>query len=93
MFNFKINNWRSLASASETYIEMLKTTPKEKDLNYSKLIVDWACTSIEAYLKTLKYHLFNSRMYIAKIFDIIAQNVQFDADDDILKVFDNKFQN
>jgi tetratricopeptide (TPR) repeat protein len=80
------SNWKALAEASETFIELsLKPSEEEeKDdtngkhpfSNHSHIdhkTLDWVCTAVYAYMKTINHHLFNSRIYIAKLMDILSR--------------------
>jgi len=85
--NTSHKNWRSLAIASETFAEMAVSKEKE----HSE-IIDWTCSSIEAYVYTLKHHLFNSRMYIVKILDLVSRHAKYDANSELHVAFQSAFQ-
>lgn len=56
-------------------------------------IIDWTCTAVEAYMKTLKHHLFNSRFYIVKVLDLISKNSKYIQDNQLQIIFERSFQN
>jgi len=68
-------NWRSLALAGEKFALMAEK--KEKSPSE---IIDWVCTAVEGYLKSLKQNLFNSRLYIVKILDLVSTYAKYDTD-------------
>ena len=80
-------NWRSLAFSAEQFIQMAE----EKNRSDSEKL-DWVCTSIEGYLKSLKYNLFNSRLYIIKILDLISTYAKIDNEKRIQKSFGEEFK-
>jgi hypothetical protein len=73
--------------ASEMFADM---AVKKKASNAE--IIDWTCSAVESYVYTLKHHLFNSRMYIVKILDLVSKNAQYDEQSDIAVAFNNAFK-
>lgn len=55
-------------------------------------LTDWICTSIQAYLKTLTHHLFYSRIYIAKLLDVISRCSQLAPKNEIVDTFKKWFE-
>lgn len=80
-------NWRSLAMASEKFADM--AVEKNKPATE---IIDWTSSAVEGYVKTLKHHLFDSRMYIIKILDLVTKNAKYDKGDELAKAFGECFQ-
>lgn len=74
------NNWKSLAESCETFIEQsFHSSNKDQDdiemeiEDSDSCRADWIRTSVFAYMKAMNHHLFNSRIYIAKLLDIISR--------------------
>jgi len=84
-------NWRSIAFSAEKFTEIAVAGNKS-----NTEILDWVCTAIEGYMKALKYNLFNSRLYIIKILDLITTYSKLEnekKESRILDSFAKEFKN
>lgn len=77
-----------MAISSEQFAKMAIDKNRE-----TSEAVDWACTAVEAYLKTLKHKLFNSRLYIIKVLDLISTYSKYDTNKEIYTAFEEGFKN